>query len=91
MDRGEDPKVTIAREMQEELELAVEVGPVVALERSDGNHLDIAFLCRSESNVGHLCEELLDYRWVMPDQLPEIRRFHRKAITTALALVDINV
>ena len=91
MDRGEDPQVTIARELREELELSVKVGPVVALERSEGNHLDIAFLCRSDGAVGHLCEELLDYRWVMPDQLPEIRRFHRKAILTALALVDINV
>ncbi|MEO8392398.1 MAG: NUDIX hydrolase [Chloroflexota bacterium] len=91
MDRGEAPQATIAREMQEELELSVEVGPVVALERTQGNHLDIAFLCRSEGSVGHLCEELLNYRWVSPDQLPEIRHFHRKAITTALALVDVNV
>jgi 8-oxo-dGTP pyrophosphatase MutT (NUDIX family) len=91
MDRGEDPQVTIAREMREELELSVEVGPVVALQRADGNHLDIAFLCRSDGSVGHLCDELLDYRWVSLDQLPNIRRFHRQAITTALALVDINV
>ena len=91
MDRGEDPKVTIAREMREELDLAVVVGPVVALERSDGNHLDIAFLVRSDNSVGHLCDELLDYRWVSPDQLPEIRRFHRKAISEALALVDMKV
>ena len=91
MDRGEDPQTTIARELGEELELSVKVGPVVALERSEGNHLDIAFLCRSDGSVGHLCEELLNYRWVLPDQLPEIRRFHRKAISEALALVDMNV
>jgi len=91
MDRGEDPQTTIARELREELELSVEVGPVVALERAEGNHLDIAFLCHSDGSVGHLCEELLDYRWVSPDQLPEIRRFHRKAISEALALADMKV
>jgi len=91
MDRGEAPDETIAREMREELELSVEVGPVVAVQRVDGNHLDIAFLCRSEGSVGHLCAELLDYRWVSPDQLPEIRQFHRTAILAALALVDVNV
>ena len=90
VDRGEDPQVAIARELREELDLAVEVGPVVALERAEGSHLDIAFLCHSNDSVGHLCEELLDYRWVSPDQLPEIRRFHRQAIVSALSFVDIK-
>ena len=91
VDRGEDPQESVAREMHEELGLEVEVIRVVLVERGYGNHLDIAYLCRSDGSVGHICDELLDYRWVQPDQLPEIRSFHRKAVHEALALLDVNV
>ncbi len=91
VDRGEDPRESVCRELREELELEVEVIRVVLVERACGNHLDVAYLCRSESSVGTLCDELLAYRWVPPDQLPELRSFHRRAIREALALLDVPV
>jgi len=91
VDRGENPDEAIARELREELELAVVVGPIVAVERSFRSHLDIAYLCRTDGMVGAICDELLDVRWFPTDQLPEIRSFHRKIIFAALALVDVNV
>ncbi|HVU11700.1 MAG TPA: NUDIX hydrolase [Phototrophicaceae bacterium] len=91
VERGEDPAASLARELHEELELSVEVGAVLVVERGYGNHLDIAYACHPQSDVGKLCNELLDYRWSQPDQLPELRPFHRKAISQAFALTGIQV
>lgn len=91
VDRGEDPRDTIARELREELELHVEVGALLALELSHGDHLDVAYLCRTDEPVGRLCSELLDFRWIAPAQLPDLRTFQRKAIQEALAIMDVQV
>lgn len=91
VDRGEDPQDTICRELHEELGLTATVVRVAAVTRSTSSHLDIAYLCRSDSVVEQICDELLAYRWTPPDQLPEIRPFHRQAIQAALALVDAPV
>lgn len=90
VDRGEDLQETVVREMREELELDVDVTRVVLIERGDAHHLDVAFLCHTEGEVGKLCEELLDFRWVRPDQMPEMRSFHYKAVREALALLDVK-
>lgn len=91
VDRGEDPRDTLARELREELELDVEVGRVIALERPFGQHLDIAYLCFTTDEIGELSEELLSYRWVLPDRLPAVHAFHRRAVQAALDLVDVSV
>jgi 8-oxo-dGTP diphosphatase len=91
VDRGEALDFALARELREELQLEIEVGPVVAVERAFASHIDVAYLCHSRASVGKLCSELLDYRWVAPDQLPEIRPFHHRAILQALALSDFKV
>lgn len=91
VDHGEDPHEAIAREIREELDLSVDVGRVLLIERADRAHIDIAYLCHSTETVATLSAELLDYRWVFPNQLPALRRFHRKAISEALALTDVNV
>lgn len=91
LDRGEDPHEAIAREMREEVDLNVEVGRLLLVERGDRSHMDIAYLCHSSGSVGELSAELLDYRWVIPDQLPTLRRFHRKAISEALTLMDVKL
>jgi ADP-ribose pyrophosphatase YjhB (NUDIX family) len=89
VDRGEDPTQTVVREMREELELGVEIVQALVIERAAvGAHLDIAYLCQSDQSVGRLSSELLEYRWVSPDQLPPLRAFHRRAVSQALALMD---
>ena len=93
VERGEDPRDTLVREFGEELELQVEVVAAVAVQRpSDvrGDHLDLAFLCRSDDQVGALCNELLAYRWVAPAALPEIHPFHRNAISQAVDLMEMH-
>src|SRR5437868_13340327 len=40
VDRGESPAETVQRELREELELTVEVGPILMVETEYGNHLD---------------------------------------------------
>jgi 8-oxo-dGTP pyrophosphatase MutT (NUDIX family) len=89
VERGEDPEVTVVREMREELELSVEVVRALIIERASfAAHLDVAYLCQSDHSVGRLSSELLEYRWVQPDQLPPLRAFHRRAISQALAVMD---
>ena len=83
VDRGENPDQTIAREMKEELQLIVKVGPIVMAEVNFANHLDFAFLCFSEESVGQLSRELLGYRWCAVSQLPRLQRFHYEAIQKA--------
>lgn len=84
VDRGENPDQTVVREMKEELQLAIQVGPIVMAEVSFGNHLDFAFLCFSEGIVGELSRELLDHKWFEVGNLPRLHRFHYEAIQKAV-------
>ncbi len=86
VDRHENPAETILRELREELELAVDVGPLLLAEVAFGNHLDFAYLCHLTGSIGKLSSELLDYRWIDPMDLPRLHTFHYKAIQQALAI-----
>lgn len=86
VDRGEDPAQTLEREMQEELELAIEVGPVLLVKVDFGNHIDLAYLCHPLGTIGKLSSELLAHRWVHPGDLPRLHSFHYQAVQRALEL-----
>jgi ADP-ribose pyrophosphatase YjhB (NUDIX family) len=86
VEHGEDPAQTIQREMQEELELSVEVSHVLLVKVDVGNHIDLAYLCQPLGAVGTLSSELLDYRWLPPDQLPRLHGFHYAAVQRGLEL-----
>lgn len=86
VDRREDPANTLLREMREELELQVEVGPVLLVKVDYGNHIDMAYLCRQTGPIGALSHELLGYRWIPPDSLPRLQPFHYHAIQRALEI-----
>ncbi len=88
VDRGEEPQDSLAREFSEELDLKIDVVALITAQRAFGNHLDFAYLCRSNGAVGTLCNELLDYRWVAPANLPELRSFHRYSISQAVVLME---
>jgi 8-oxo-dGTP pyrophosphatase MutT (NUDIX family) len=83
VERGESPQQAVRRELLVELELAVEVGPVVSAELGFGHHIDLAFLCQPLGTVGNLCRELTDFRWVSPGDLPPMHEFHRLAVLRA--------
>jgi 8-oxo-dGTP pyrophosphatase MutT (NUDIX family) len=89
VDNREDPARTIERELLEELQLTVEVGPVLLVKVDYGNHIDFAYLCRPVNSVGELSNELLDYRWTNLNDLPQLHSFHHRAITRALELTSI--
>ena len=80
----EDPAAAVVRELKEELQLAAKVIKVLHIAKSFPNHIDMSFLCESQSAVGKLSRELLDHRWLAPDELPELHSFHRKSIEIAL-------
>ncbi len=89
VDRHEDPVNTIAREMQEELSLTVDVGPIIATEVPDfpRQHINLAYLCYPRGDVGDLSSELLGYRWHTRENLPQMHDFQIRAIDRALTLV----
>lgn len=80
----ENPADAIRREMQEELALHVEVGPLLLAEFHERNHLDMAYLCEQTNEIGPLSYELLSFRWVSPDALPRLYPFQQRAIQAAL-------
>lgn len=90
MDRRESPSHTVLRELREELDLQVDVGPVLLAEVDYGNHLDLAYLCYSIGEIGVLSRELLSYTWCDVDELPRLQAFHYRAIQSALKMLPSN-
>ena len=83
IDDDEDPQAAILRELEEELQLDARVMRVIHASKTVPNHIDLAFQCEVNSPVGQLSHELLDYKWVSPTDLPDIKSFHRKSIELA--------
>lgn len=88
--RKEDPAATVRREIREELSLDVEVTTILLVETPFTGHLDLAYLCKTDSMVGRLSFELLDFQWITPENMPPISPFHRKAIHRAQEILQIR-
>jgi ADP-ribose pyrophosphatase YjhB (NUDIX family) len=87
IERNEDPATALRREFHEELELDVTTDKVLIV-IGEENHIDIAYLCTANGQVGKLSNELLGYRWTSVHELPRIQKFHYRAIMCAL---DVTV
>lgn len=89
VDRAEQLDEAIVRELQEELQLTVQAENVVHTQLSKGwrYHIHITFLCTPQGDVGELSPELLAFRWLpiedLPDKMPS---FQRQAILKASQL-----
>ena len=83
IDADEDPAAAVLREVREELSLDARIGTVVYAARTAPNHIDIAFQCNADGDVGKLSHELLDYRWLDCESLPPLKPFHARAIELA--------
>ncbi len=81
----ETPAEGLRRELREELGLEVEILLPLAVETGDyaKTHLDIAYLCRAVGDVKMLSYELLSYRWIPPESMPRLLRFHTLAVEAA--------
>lgn len=86
--RNEDPADTVRREIQEEMQLTVKVGQVILVEVPYQNHLDLAYLCQMQSDIGQLSFELLNYDWFDTNALPRLMPFHYRAIMHMSQLVS---
>lgn len=90
VDRGESLETAVVRELHEELSLTVRVVGIAALEYEIIGHLDAAYLCEAESEVGALSAELLNFGWFALDALPPIHKVQRRAIHAAAALSQVK-
>jgi ADP-ribose pyrophosphatase YjhB (NUDIX family) len=81
---GERPEKALAREINEETGLQVDILRPLLVDRSphDRRHLDIAFLCAAQGETITLSRELLDYDWVRPEAVPTLIAFHQAAVET---------
>jgi 8-oxo-dGTP diphosphatase len=82
LNRGESPQSGLQRELREETGLAVRIVRPLLIENGFyfRTHLDISFLCLAQNEVQALSSELLAYRWVRPEALPELLPFHAASI-----------
>lgn len=86
IERNEQPTTAVLRELEEELQLKARIKQVIYVEKNFKNHLDIAFLCEATTGIGELSHELLNYKWLDPDDLPGLHPFHQQAIDVAKSL-----
>ncbi len=87
----ENPRRTVERELMEETGLRVRtLAPLWIEQGTWADHLDMAFLCRLIGGDVRLSGEILDYRWVLPEEMPELLEFQRKAVEQALRLREVG-
>ena len=95
---GEDPRATVARELQEELGLDVEVRDllgcgVIRRVRTSTHpvHLGLAYYCRLRSPGSVPSTEVLGYEWADPSEPTQaLEPFQRQAIVLAHGLNRAN-
>jgi 8-oxo-dGTP diphosphatase len=93
IERGEDPRQTVAREIAEELGFTVEVGPLLLSEpvglvprSTHPRHLGLAYCCRLTGGTGKPTSEVVSLQWLRPEEIRhELAPFQHKAITLAAA------
>jgi ADP-ribose pyrophosphatase YjhB (NUDIX family) len=85
--RDESPEQAVRRELLEETGLRAEIGPVVHLERiSRPWHVGVAYAGAVRGGELRLGAELVDSRWVDPDDLPDgLSPFVHRAVAAAVA------
>jgi 8-oxo-dGTP diphosphatase len=88
VDRSEGLTQTLEREMKEELGLSVSVNTVLIVEiaKQHPYHIDVVFLCDSDTPVGKISSELLSYKWINLPEAPHLPNLHYRAIQQALEL-----
>jgi 8-oxo-dGTP diphosphatase len=96
IERGEDPRQTVAREIGEELGLSVDVGPLLLSEQigltsrsTHPRHLGLAYGCRLTGGTGRPTSEIVSLEWTRPDEIQhELSPFQRKAVMLAAEAVE---
>ena len=85
---NEDPSEAVVREFAEELDLTVHIKNLLLMRRTQYNHLDVAYLCQAQSDIGAVSYELLRYNWFSQDNLPRLHSFHYEAVKKAFLYWD---
>ncbi len=86
VDAREHPETAILRELKEEVKVTAAIEQFLLSELVTPGHLDFAYLCTIEEPVESVSNELLDFGWFSPQQLPPLVRFQASAIQKALQL-----
>jgi NADH pyrophosphatase NudC (nudix superfamily) len=80
--------VALAREFYEELAMRVQVTEPLLVEKTHFRHVDVAFMCQSDSIPAVSSAEILDAQWFNRDALPQLTNFQYRAVMRAYALLD---
>jgi len=84
VDKNEPPATAVIREFAEELGIVITIQQLLLVDLAHRHHLDVAYLCRQETGIKTLSNELLNHGWFDTGSLPKLQRFHRKAIAHGL-------
>ena len=91
IERGEDPRQTVAREIGEELGLSVDVGPLLLSEQvpiasrsTHPRHLGLAYCCRLTGGTCLTTSEVVSVEWARPAEIRhQLAPFQHRAIILA--------
>ncbi len=86
VDAREHPETAILRELKEEIYATATIDQLLLCELVTPSHLDFAYLCTINEQVERVSNELLDFGWFSPQQLPPLVRFQASAIQKALQI-----
>ena len=70
--RAETPEVGLAREVLEETGLSVSIDDLLAADFWGDEQLDLLFRCSVLSGHYTASDETISFRWVSPEELPEL-------------------
>ena len=87
LNRGEDPGVSVLRELREETGLTAELGPAIYISRETlPDHIGVAYIARALSGDMKLSSEIIDAKWCYPQEIPgPLLPFTVNAISAATA------
>lgn len=91
--RGEDPGLGAHRELYEETNLKVTLGQIVFVtQQKKINAINIVYSAHSPFGNMKLCNEIIEARWIKPDQIPtkKILPFVSAAIHDAMKMRKIS-
>jgi ADP-ribose pyrophosphatase YjhB (NUDIX family) len=96
IERREDPRCAVSREIEEELGFSVDVGPLLLSEQigmtprsTHPPHLGLAYCCRLIGGTGKTTSEIVSLEWTRPDDIRhDLAPFQRKAIDLAAEVLD---
>jgi len=88
LERGESPEATVIRELYEETSFEVEVERLLFVKTMWIDRVGVYFLCRHVGGEFVPSDEISEYGYFRPDNLPDVRPLDIRLIQEIFEIVD---